>query len=247
MLLNAPRFAETLAQSGLAALVATTPQNVEYAAGYHTERFHNFVALQTYMVMPPNVNEFVMVVPTTELLHFGSKPNQIAKIKRYGSFFVMADRANNLSPNESRLLELMQFTPIYPSPVEGLAVALEEAGLAHERIGLDENNMPWPILEALRQRLPRAHFEPAAQLLRTIRLVKSDAEIELIRKACQINEKALQTAIAAAGVGIGEDEPYRAFRMEFTSQGGVPRAMGHQLWPGQQLLLLARNQDARAG
>jgi Xaa-Pro aminopeptidase len=244
MLLNASRFVETLAIHGYAALVATTPQNVQYAAGYHTERFQNFVALQTYVLMPPRVEDFVMVLPTTELMHLSSKGTNIKKINRYGTFFVMRDGQAELTTNEARLVSLLETAPAYPSAVEALAIALEEAGLARERIGIDENNLPWPTFDALRERLPNARFEPASHLFRQIRLVKTEREIALLRQVCAINEQSMQASISAARAGVREDEPYRVFRETFAAHGAVPRLWGTSsgqdsscfFWPGSRTL-----------
>ena len=246
MFLNRDRFEQTLARSGFDALIATTPQNVQYAAGYVSERLHNFVALQSYVLMPRAVEEFCLILPSTEMVHLASKRTAVAALRRYGAFFVMAEQNARLTAEEGRLLDLLDQVPGVASPVDALGDAVERAGLASARLGLDEDNMPWPILARLRERLPTATFEPAASWFRFIRMVKTEREIGVLKRVAAINESGLTAAISACQAGIGEDVAHARFREEVTRAGATPRLWGTSsgansscfFWPGARMLEL---------
>ena len=245
MLLNQGRFQRALEQAGYAALIATTPQNVQYAAGYVSERLHNFVGLQNYVLMPRALDEFCLILPSTEMVHLSSQQALVANVKRYGAFFVMSEESVLLSAEERRLLHLLESVSGYKTAADALAEAIEQAGLASARLGLDENNIPWPFLAQLRDRLPDATFEPAARWFAFVRMVKTEREIELLKQVCAINEGGLQAAIASSRAGIGEDVPYAGFREEVTRAGATPRLWGTSsgansscfFWPGNRTLI----------
>jgi Xaa-Pro dipeptidase len=244
LLLNRTRFEEVIARSGLSALVATTPQNIQYAAGYHSERLHNFVALQAYVVMPPAPEDFCLILPSTEMVHLSSKRMSALRLRRYGTFHVMAETDAVFTTEELRLQQLLAEVPMSPSSVLALADALRKSGLAQGRIGIDESNMPWPVLDELRSRLPEARLEPAASWFHFMRMVKTEAELELARRVCAINEEGLRAALGAIRVGEGEDRYYEAFRSQVVALEATPRLWGTSsgrnsscfFWPGTRTL-----------
>jgi Xaa-Pro dipeptidase len=76
--------------------------------------------------------------------------------------------------------------------------ALREKDLEKARIGLvasDEaiDEMSFSLFKAIRERLPRAQIEPASDLVNSMRLRKSSAEIAQIRRATEIAEAAAET------------------------------------------------------
>jgi Xaa-Pro dipeptidase len=244
VLIHTERFALALEQSGLDALVATTPQNVTYAAAYESERLHNFVALQTYVVMPPRLEDFCLILPSSEMVHLGSKTTHAGRLMRYGTFHVMTEKGAALTAEEGKLRRLLASVPALPGPIEALAAALREAGLARARIGIDQNNLPWPLYERLQALLPDARLEPAARWFHFMRMVKTQAEIELLREVAAINEAGLEAALAAIAGGRSEDGAYAAFRSSVALAGATPRLWGTSsgqnsscfFWPGERRL-----------
>ena len=225
MLANRDRLAEGIARAGLDALVATTAQNVEYAAGYDSERLHNFVALQAYAIVRPE-GAPTIVLPSTEMVHLASKGCEAGTVCRYGSFFVMREPDVVLTAQEERLVALMGETPAAPGPVEALAEALRSEGLADGRIGIDEDNFSFVRAHELRALLPSLRVEPAARWFRFARMVKTEAEIGRLAEVARINEAALAAALERTGVGASEDEAYVAFRETMAKSGATPRLWG---------------------
>lgn len=64
-----------------------------------------------------------------------------------------------------------------------------------------EGTMLYGFWKALKDAFPRADFVDATEILRQVRIVKSDEEIEALRKSCEIIEKGIAAKIAAACPG----------------------------------------------
>ncbi len=88
-------------------------------------------------------------------------------------------------------------------PVRVLADVLGDVGAAKGRIGLDLNSYCMPVarFRHLEHALPEAEFVDMNDVFRPMRLLKSDREIEMIRKASAIADKAMMRAIGAAVPG----------------------------------------------
>jgi Xaa-Pro aminopeptidase len=65
-------------------------------------------------------------------------------------------------------------------------------------------------------------YRPADPLLRRIRMIKTPAEIALLRHAAQNNAQAARAAVLSVGVGSRYEELRRAFFAETGRRGGIP-------------------------
>lgn len=105
-----------------------------------------------------------------------------------------------------------------PGAVVVKAVAgVTEAG----RIGVDRRSMSlspaaWDLL---REQLPDVHWVDADDVVRTIRAVKSEAELSHMRCAAAISGRAIEAGIDAAGPGVSEREVAAALYKELISAG----------------------------
>ena len=83
------------------------------------------------------------------------------------------------------------------------------------------------MFEQLHKRYPLHHFERSAVILRDLRAVKSDIEIELTRKACEITRDGFVRVLKFVKPGVAEYEVEAEFSHEFLRQ----RATGHAYNP----------------
>ena len=83
------------------------------------------------------------------------------------------------------------------------------------------------FIEEIKKLYPLHHYERAAPLLRDLRPVKSDIEIELTKKACNITRDAFIRILKFIKSGIGEYEIEAEIIHEFIRQ----RATGHAYAP----------------
>ena len=81
--------------------------------------------------------------------------------------------------------------------------------------------------ETLRTKYPLHNYERSALILRDLRVVKSDVEIELTKKACQITRDGFLRVLNFVKPGVAEYEIEAEFSHEFLRQ----RATGHAYSP----------------
>src|ERR1700761_6301774 len=83
------------------------------------------------------------------------------------------------------------------------------------------------MLDELRVKYPLHHYERAAPILRDLRPVKSDIEVELTQKACAITRDAFVRVLKFVKPGVAEYEIEAEITHEFLRQ----RATGHAYSP----------------
>jgi Xaa-Pro aminopeptidase len=85
-----------------------------------------------------------------------------------------------------------------------LAEQLKELGLASSRIGIEMDYLPAGDFERLAQALPRATFEPCEAIIARLRQIKTQDEIELLRRLSRIADRSITDALAAVRAGDSE-------------------------------------------
>jgi Xaa-Pro aminopeptidase len=83
------------------------------------------------------------------------------------------------------------------------------------------------MLDSLRLKYPLHHYERSAPILRDLRVVKSDIEVELTKKACSITRDAFVRVLKFVQPGVTEYEIEAEIIHEFIRQ----RATGHAYSP----------------
>ncbi len=93
-------------------------------------------------------------------------------------------------------------------PMQELAGRIRALGLDNLRIGVEMENYYYSAKAhaVLMEELPNAQIVDATALVNWQRLIKSDEEIDFIRKAARISEKVVQTAIEKAEPGLRKNE-----------------------------------------
>ncbi len=113
---------------------------------------------------------------------------------------------------------------------------LRELGLERSRMGViglsgspraPEGLVASGIMDSLRQELPAASFSSATELVARARAAKSAAEIEFMRQACRVAERAALTMIQAARPGVPEREVFGSMLKAIVVEGGEIPSMLH--------------------
>ncbi|MEM6480483.1 MAG: M24 family metallopeptidase [Pseudomonadota bacterium] len=93
-------------------------------------------------------------------------------------------------------------------PMQDLAKRIRDWGHDRGRIGVEMDNYYFSAkaYEVLRAELPEAHFVDATGLVNWQRLIKSECELEFMRKAARISEKVVGTAIDRAESGLPKNQ-----------------------------------------
>jgi len=98
-----------------------------------------------------------------------------------------------------------------------LLATLSKLGV--KRIGYEPARMTCDTFESLKSRLPlRASLEPVTGLVEELRMVKSAAELALIRRSVETNSRAFAQTIARVKPGIRERD--LAAELEYRMRGG---------------------------
>jgi Xaa-Pro aminopeptidase len=208
MLLNRSRAREYLEGCGLDGLVATSPVNVTYVSDFHcwlAPQFREYMVLpgassrliqQNFALLPRDGAPALVVEP-----YFAADALEtwIADVRIAGGAD-FEDRTDGAPGDGSRLVELIRGGAA-PTPVEALAAAIEDRGLARACLGVELDGLADEVVAALRARLPHARLLDCSNLLRLVRAVKSPDELERLRAAATTAEQSAAEAFAAAHAG----------------------------------------------
>lgn len=223
MLLNVERCHEMMERRGLDAVVATLPENVTYASGFASQSRYFRHGQQSYVLLPaPGRGEPAIIVTTSSLDEMVSQADVwIRRIYRYGFFLIEHAKDLACDSGDQRLMELCNL-PDHGTPLDALCAAIADSGLATARIGIDEFGLLPGYFGKLGSLLPKATIEPAADLFRNVRAVKTAEEISRLRRAAWIAEESIASALEVAKPGVSERELGLAFHGRTVREGAHP-------------------------
>lgn len=135
----------------------------------------------------------------------------------------------------------------YEDPMDVLANALAEFGLLDKRIGYERSC--WFFTAVQQERLfakcPNTKFFDQSGIVEEGRLIKSEYEIEMMRKAARTTEAGLRAGIDAVKIGVSENDIAAEIQYAMTKAGsewpaiapfvasGPRGAIGHATWSGR--------------
>ena len=106
------------------------------------------------------------------------------------------------------------------------------------------------FIEQMRSKYPLHRYERSAPIMRGLRAVKSDIEVELTKKACGITRDAFQRVLKFVKPGVKEYEIEAEIIHEFIRQGGTGHAYTPIIASGHNANILHyidNNQECKAG
>ena len=224
MLLNRPRAITYMEQCGLDALVATSPINVTYLTDYCCWLDP---LVKEYMVAPgasvelranyailARGGEGGLVIRPAFALNFGACWVRQLRLSGPPKFNPTELRKTPPRSSESRVRwELFTAHDPAESPEAALATLLQEMGLADAQIGLEFEGLANERCGQLESVFEKSTVRDCSNLLRLIRMVKSDQEQQRLRRCAQINEAAAMSSLAGARAGTSIQELIRHYRV----------------------------------
>ena len=179
------RLQTLVEESGLDAVLASSPENVTYSTGLYDPGFRT-MRNRLHVAVWPADGEPVFVVPEYRL----------------GADTLIGDtRGYDFYVRDEVIEDQMGRARIHRWPVDVLVEVLRERGLLGGRIGIEKDTFPTGAYEALRKEVPETQFVDCHSLFDEARMVKTAAEIELLQEAGTITEKAIQFAFELARPG----------------------------------------------
>ena len=215
MLFNKPRATEFMKQCGLDALVATSPVNITYFSEYHLwvdALFKEYMVnpggssnrFQLYAIFPASGEPALVLSPFVAL---NAADSWIKDLRVYGDAGLDYSRSSKASDSPyARFFDLARNLSPHSTATEALLGALKSRGLADARIGLEMEDLPAETLASMREGLPQASLKDCTNLIRLIRAVKTQDEIERQERSAAISEEAaIESAkLAAPGRRIAD-------------------------------------------
>jgi Xaa-Pro dipeptidase len=107
-------------------------------------------------------------------------------------------------------------------PINATERALKKMGLDGEKIGIEYSTwfLTLDRYETLKRLLPNVDFVREPDIVRELRLIKSPAEIEYLRRASRIAEKMIDAGFKASRVGASERDIASAITVAQIQSGG---------------------------
>ena len=122
---------------------------------------------------------------------------------------------------ESRYLTLFRNTPRNATSVDAIVGVLSDWKLTGATIGIEMEDLPSQLKNELSLALPQARLKDCSNLIRLIRAVKTQSEIDLLSRAAEIAEQAAREGLALVRVGGRAHDLVQHFRSRVADQGAA--------------------------
>lgn len=185
-----------MAQAGFDALLLTTEPEVRWFTGFHTQFWHS--PTRPWFVVVPADGKPIAVIPA--IGESGMTQTWIDDVRVWSSPDRDADG------------------------VAMLVECLRSFAQRHRVIGLPmghESHLRMPLndYEQVRQQLGDVHFADARPLLRSLREIKSELEIDKIRHICALTGEAFEALPSLVSAGMTEREICTALKLDILRRG----------------------------
>jgi Xaa-Pro dipeptidase len=170
------RLKRRMTEEGLDAVIALSPENYGYIAG--------FVVPSQPLMRWRHAGIVVKADGTRAVLSVDMEASTVRK---------------HLPDAEVRIWKEFSF-----DAMDRLADLMSDMGLAHARVGLEMDFVPAGDFARLTERLSDVEWSPAEGLLARLRQIKTPQEIDVLRRLSMIADKAIKTAYEAVAPGRTE-------------------------------------------
>jgi Xaa-Pro aminopeptidase len=171
---------------GLGFLLLTEAENLIYLTGYRTILYQS--KFRPFLSVIPREGDPVLILPNLEKGD-GEKTSYIDDVRTWGAVPGVAG----------------------PDPLSVVRDVIVERKLQKGKAGIELGmgqrlGMTYRQFEELKQLLPGVEFEDCSRVLWPLRMVKSQTEIDYIRRSCRITDAACKAAIEFSHDGVKECE-----------------------------------------
>lgn len=210
------RLTRVLDAEGLDALVASTPENLQYVAGFRSIAHAIFRGLELYGVF---TREGVgLVIPFIDAAGVAADGIAVERLACYGKFFF--NYAEPPGVVGARVREITSAPAAGPG--EALRDVLGGFGKLGKRIGLDEAGVFPATWQRLTGQLDGTTLVPTYGHFRTARMVKSSREVSRLERAALIAEDGVAAVFGMLKPGVTEREAATVFEQEVLRKGAQP-------------------------
>jgi Xaa-Pro aminopeptidase len=210
------RLTGVLDAEGLDALVASTPENLQYVTGFRSVAHALFRGLELYGVFTRR--GVGLVIPFIDATGVSADAIAVDRVACYGKFFF--NYADPPGPVGARVRDITRAPAAGPG--EALRDVLDGLGVLGRRIGLDEAGLFPAAWSRLGGQLDGSALVPAYGHFRAARMVKSADEVRRLERAALIAEDGVAAVLAMLKPGVTEREAATGFEQEVLRKGAQP-------------------------
>ena len=210
-------------------LIASTPENVTYLSdtvSWAPKVYSYSVDMFATYFRDNNLNSS-MIVPSQEMTYVSASNTWINDFYTYGGKSALIQESEQVieSAEENTYLNLQNSDDKrFPTAVEALIASIKNNTTKKLRVAIDEDKMTHKSVLKLQEELDNCELIPSSDLLRLIRMVKTDNEISAMKAAADLNETACIKACNEIKIGMRELDIAEIYAQE------VGKGLGKWLW-----------------
>ena len=229
MYFNKKRADELMDQFNIDLLIASTPENVTYLSdtvSWAPKVYSYSVDMFVTYFRDNNLNSS-LIVPSQEMTYVSASNTWINDFYTYGGKSALIQESEQVieSAEENTYLNLQNSDDKrFPTAVEALIASIKNNTKKKLRIAIDEDKMTHKSTLKLQEELDNCELIPSSDLLRLIRMVKTDDEISAMKAAADLNETACTKACNEIKIGMKELDIAEIYAQE------VGKGLGKWLW-----------------
>lgn len=230
MLINRSRTLAHLREYNLDVLVVSSPANITYFTDYSCwldPIFKQHMMIPGSPICPdptaayavfPLEGEPALVVNPMFAINAGDL--WVRDLHTYGNPGLDTSLTPKVLPDVAqRFFDLVHAGREHRTPTDALVSILKTRGLTDARIGIEPGGLGSAARGAIAKALPDATIRDCSNLVRLIRMVKSDEEIARMARAAEISEEAAMGSLALARPALPIKDVAQHYREQLAGQG----------------------------
>ena len=201
-LCNLERLFASMEERGLDGILSYYSRNVLYLSGYGSGAagvYGEANSLTAFMISRHEPEHPITIIPDLEMSFFLSQPTWVQDIRPYRSVIVPLDipwepsMIDRFIPNDAHEIPWVQRARANYAEglVEACVQAMRDVGLDKGQVGFD--NLSFAPMVA--SHLPGVQVMDGYGMMKYVRMVKTDAELLLLREASQLNQAAIEQTV----------------------------------------------------
>ncbi len=230
MLFNKTRAQEYMRRCGVDVLVATSPVNITYFSDYRCWIDPLFKA---YMMVPgapsdPDPTAAYAIFPLESEPALVASPTfavnasdlWVQDVHIFGDHELDDSLPiGDLSDAEQRIFDILHRPQRDATPTDALLSVLKERGLTNARIGIEMEGLSSRAKAAIEAGLPKAEIKDCSNLIRLVRMVKTEDELSRLIRSAEISETAAMEGLALARPGQPITDVVQHYRQQIGKAG----------------------------
>lgn len=232
MLFNKKRAVEYMRGCEVDVLIAASPVNITYFSGYFSwleplfkeymmapGKSSNLDQTGPYAIFPLEGEPALVITP---LFAVNAADLWVKDLHIFGSALLDESMPPTaLSDADRRFLEVLHGNQTNPTPTDAVVSILKSRGLTDARIGLDMEGLAPESKSLIERGLPKAAIKDCSNLIRLIRMVKTEDEISKLTRAAEISERAAMESLAIAKPGRPISDIVQHYRAQVAKDGAA--------------------------